>query len=387
MNNFLSYGRQNIDNDDIEAVVSVLKSDFLTQGPAVRAFEEALCLYTGARYAVTVANGTAALHIAVAALKLSGGSEGITTPITFAASANCLVYNDIKPLFCDICTDTYCIDPQHLEKTMGKKTKVIIPVHFAGQPAAMKDIFRLAKKHSCYVIEDAAHAIGSCYEDGSRVGNCRYSDMTIFSFHPVKTITTGEGGAITTNDEHLYKKLLLLRSHGIARENFKYASAIGPWYYEMQELGFNYRLTDIQAALGISQMKKLDAFKKRRREIVHTYNTLLAGIDWICLPYEAPGVDSCFHLYVIQIDFEKLGMRREEVMNALKAQGIGTQVHYIPVHLHPFYREHFGYGPGDFPISEKFYEKALSIPLYPAMTDADIEYVCSQILSLQKRKV
>jgi len=383
---FLNYGKQWIDEEDIQSVVETLKSDFLTQGPKVVEFEDAICDYTGARYCVAVANGTAALHLAVAALKIPKGSEGITSPNTFVASANCMVYNGITPRFADIDSRTYNIDPKNITSGVSEKTKLVIPVHFAGQPADMEKINEIGKGNNLYVIEDSSHAIGSQYTDGSIVGNCKYSDLTTFSFHTVKTITTGEGGAITTNDSELYERLLLLRNHGITKDNSKLSiehSKLGePWYYEMQELGFNYRMTDMQAALGLSQIKRLTEFKQRRREIVAYYNQSFKDIDWLRIPYEAENLCSCFHLYVIQIDFEKIGKTRKEVMKYLLNKKIGTQVHYIPVHTQPYYQQNYGYKWGDYPISEEYYEKALSIPIYPKMTDEDVEYVIENILEL-----
>jgi dTDP-4-amino-4,6-dideoxygalactose transaminase len=267
-------------------------------------------------------------------------------------------------------------------------------VHFAGQPAKMNEIKRIADKNNCYVIEDAAHAIGSIYEDGSPVGNCKYSDMTIFSFHPVKTITAAEGGAITTNSKELYDKLCLLRTHGITKDNSKFclhpdssgktqnSKLIGSWYYEMQELGFNYRISDLHAALGYSQLKKLKKFKQRRREVFDKYNDALRSLDWIKTPHERENLDSCFHLYVVQIDFKAIEKTRKEVVELLREKNIGTQVLYIPVHLQPYYKDNFGYKVGDYPIAEEYYENCLSLPLYPSMTDKDVEYVIKQVKGL-----
>ncbi|MFA6423053.1 MAG: UDP-4-amino-4,6-dideoxy-N-acetyl-beta-L-altrosamine transaminase [Patescibacteria group bacterium] len=375
MNEFISYGKQWIDHDDIKAVEDVLKSDFLTQGPKVEEFEKAICDYTGAKYCIAVSNGTAALHLAVASLGLSKGSEGISTPITFVASSNGLVYNGLKPVFADIDSKTYNINPDEIKKNITEKTKVIIAVDFAGQPAEMEKINKIAKKNNLFVVEDAAHAIGSVYKDGSKVGSCKYSDLTTFSFHPVKTITTGEGGAITTNDEILYKKLLLLRSHGITKDPKLLSQNTGPWYYEMQDLGYNYRMCDIQAALGISQLKKIEIFRNRRREIVIKYNKAFSDLDNVTIPYEKKGLDSTFHLYVMQLDFKKIGKTRTQVMEELRAKNIGTQVLYIPVHTQPYYQQKYGYKYGEYPVSEAYYEQALSIPLYPKMSDEEVNYV------------
>jgi UDP-4-amino-4,6-dideoxy-N-acetyl-beta-L-altrosamine transaminase len=381
---FLSYGKQWISDEDISAVNEVLRSDYLTQGPKVKEFEDAICEYTGAKYCVAVANGTAALHLAVASLKIPKGNEGITSPNTFAASANCMLYNGLTPRFADIDPKTYIIDPYNIPKLINEKTKLLIPVHFAGQAANMEKIQSIAQKHNLYVIEDAAHAIGSQYANGSYVGNCKYSDLTTFSFHPVKTITTSEGGAITTNSKELYERLLLLRSHGITKDNSKFkiqnSKLTGPWYYEMQELGYNYRLTDMQAALGLSQLKRLNEFKARRREIVQKYNKAFADIDWLTTPYEAEGLSSCLHLYVLKMDFQKIGKTRTEVMEYLASQKIGTQVHYIPVNKLPF---HSSMNKDYCPVTDNYYNECLSIPLYPRLSNGDVLYIIDRILNLK----
>ena len=390
---FINYGKQWIDDDDINAVVETLKSDFLTQGPKVKEFEDKICKYTGAKYCVAVSSGTAALQIAVASLQIEKGKEGITSPNTFMASSNCMIYNRIKPAFADIDNKTYCIDPEKIKEKITENTRLIIPVHFAGQPCDMKKIYQIANhelqttSHKLFIIEDASHAIGSKYFDGSKIGNCKYSNLTIFSFHPVKTITTGEGGAITTSNSELYKRLLLLRNHGITKNNSKFriqnSKLIGPWYHEMQILGHNYRLSDIHASLGISQLKKLDKFVKRRREIVKKYNRAFKNIDWLTIPYEKPVVYSAFHLYVLKIDFDKISKSRKQVMKELRLKSIGTQVHYIPVHTQPYYQKNYGYKRGDYPEAEAYYEKCLSIPLYPKMIDNYVEYVIENILQLK----
>lgn len=375
----IGYGHQYIDDSDIEAVVNVLKSDYLTQGPSVTKFEQKICEITGAKYCVSVSNATAGLHIAVAALELGEGSEGITTPNTFLASSNCMVYNNVKPVFADINPVSYNIDPLEIEKRITDKTKLLIPVHFAGLPCEMEKIAAIAKKNDLHVIEDAAHAIGSQYTDSSYVGNCNYSDMTVFSFHPVKTITTGEGGAVTTNDEKFYQKLCMLRSHGTTKDGNLLTKNPGAWYYEMQSLGFNYRMTDMQAALGCSQLAKLDFFKKRRREIVAAYSNAFAGMKYLNTPTEPKEVSSCFHLYAVQIDFSALGKSRPQVMQELRDKGIGTQVHYIPVPAQPFYKETYGYKDGDYPIAERYYEQELSLPLYPGLNDDDVNRVIEAV--------
>lgn len=381
---FIPYGRQTIEAEDELAVLEVLRSPFLTQGPKVAEFEQALCSYTGARYCLAVASGTAALHLAVAALELPEGSEGITTPNTFTASANSMVYCGIKPVFADIDADSYNISPAAISAKINSRTRLVTAVHFAGQAADMPEIARIANQNKLKVIEDAAHAIGSCYEDGSRVGNCRYSDLTIFSFHPVKTMTTGEGGAIMTNDEALYRKMLLLRSHGITKEPALLSQNPGPWYYEMQALGWHYRLTDIQAALGICQLARIEKFKAKRRAIVATYNEAFNNHAYITTPKEKTGANACFHLYVIQIDFEQLGKSRSEVIAQLATYGIGSQVHYIPVHTQPWYQASYGYHEGDYPVAERYYQHCLSLPLYSAMSEEDVRRVICAIREVIK---
>lgn len=357
-----SYGKQSISAEDCKEVVKTLKSDFLTCGPKVKEFEQAICDYTGAKYCVSVSSATAGLHIAALAAGIGSGDEGITTPITFLASANCIAYCGGKVKFADVDTKTANISIKEIEKKITPKTKVIIPVHFAGQSCDMAKISKLAKAHKIKVIEDAAHAIGSEYK-GTKVGSCKYSDMTVFSFHPVKTITTGEGGAITTNDEALYKKLLTLRAHGIVHTK--------NWEYEMPSLGFNYRMTDIQAALGLSQLKKLDKFKQRRREIVQFYN------DNLGLPHlaEQSYSNACFHLYPVLVD------NREAFYHNARKVGLNLQVHYIPVHTQPYYQAQ-GYKKGDFPNAEAYYCKCISLPLYPALTDKDLTEIVKRIKGL-----
>jgi len=386
----ISYGRQSIDDSDIESVVEVLKSSNLTQGRKVGEFEKALCAHTGAKYAVAVSSGTAALHIACLAAGLKEGDEFITSPNTFVASANCGVYCGAKPVFTDIKEDTYNIDPKEIERKITSKIKVIIPVHFAGQICDMFEIKSIIEgketkyKRKITIIEDASHALGSVYK-GKNAGSCAYSDMTVMSFHPVKHITTGEGGVVFTNDEKLYKKLRLLRSHGITnneddlvyKEQAYGLSGLSPWYYEQQVLGFNYRITDIQCALGISQLEKIDYFIRRRRRIAEVYNNAFKDNKFITLPFESPDRFTNWHLYVLRVDFDALGKDRADVMKKLKEKGIGTQVHYIPVHTHPFYRKKFGTNWGDYPRAEYYYKKCLSLPLFPAMSDKDISRVIS----------
>lgn len=358
------YGRQLIDAADVGSVCDIVSADALTCGPQVSAFEKSLCEYTGAKYCVVVANGTAALHIAALAAGLGPGDEAITSPITFLSSANCICFCGAEPVFADIEPDTANIDPNEIERRITAKTKAIIPVHFAGQSCDMERISEMAKKRNLVIIEDAAHAIGSDYKD-TKVGSCRYSDMTIFSFHPVKTITTGEGGAITTNDPELYAKLCAYRAHGTHKDG----EMVRTWEYEMRELGFNYRITDIQCALGISQLKKLEAFKARRREIVSYYNGHLG------LPHlvERDFSSACFHLYPVLVE------NRREFYFKAKEAGLNLQVHYIPVHTQPYYRSTFGYNVGDYPKAEAYYNQCISLPLYPGLTDDDLAEIVKRI--------
>ena len=375
----INYGKQWIDDQDIASVLEVLKSDFLTQGPKVKAFEETLAEITGARYCVAVANGTAALHLAVAALKIPADKNGITSAITFAASANSMLYSGLKPGFCDVDPNTICLDPEDLKNTITPDTELVIPVHFAGLAADMNSISTIARKHNIRIIEDAAHAIGSRYHCGSRIGSCKYSDLTTFSFHPVKTVTTAEGGAITTNDEELYNRLLLLRNHGITKNPATMEQNEGPWYYEMQTLGFNYRLTDLHAALGLSQLSKLDHFRTRRQEIVDIYNNEFETLDPVKRPVHENLPETAWHLHVIQIDFQGIGKSRAQVMAELREEGIGTQVHYIPVYRLPYYKNVISPDQPELSAAEHYYAGCLSIPLYPAMSDSDVQKVVNSV--------
>ena len=374
----ISYGKQSIVQDDIDSVIKVLKSDFLTQGPSVCEFEKNIADYCGAKYCVAVANGTAALHIAVAALELRAGSTGVTSPNTFVASSNAMLYNQVKPLFADIDPETYNITPESVTAVWEESTRLLIPVHFAGQPCDMKGFGKLRDDNTeLAIIEDAAHAIGSSYDNGDRVGSCKYSDMTVFSFHPVKTITTGEGGAITTNSKELYDRLVMLRSHGITKNTEKLSDNPGPWYYEMHNLGFNYRLSDIQAALGNSQMSRLDEFKQKRRVLFGRYNEAFKNIDGVDCPYEAEDKLSCFHLYVLQVDFAAYKIKRADFMEKLFKKGIGTQVHYIPVYSQPFYKKNQYIN--SCPNTDSYYAKAISLPLYPDLSYEEQDYVIDEI--------
>lgn len=371
--NKIGYGRQWIDDDDIRAVEDVLKGDFLTCGPNVDKLEKKLCEYTGAKYAVAVSNGTAALHCACIAAGIGPGDEVITTPITFAASANCVLYCGGKPVFADINPRTYNIDPESIRKKITSKTKAIVAVDFTGQAVELDEIKKISEEYNLILIEDAAHSIGTVY-DGKKVGNI--SDMTTMSFHPVKTVTSGEGGAILTNSEDLYKKLLLAHTHGITHDEELMENPIheGPWEYEQVSLGFNYRLTDIQAALLISQLDKIEKFKARRKEIVERYNSEFKNMPELVIQEEIPKSDTCRHLYVLQLNLEKLNCTRRQFFDAMVSEGIGCQVHYIPVYYFPYYKK-MGYAKGLCPDAESLYERILSIPLFPKMTDADVEDV------------
>ena len=373
---YLPYGQQWVDNEDIEEVEKVLKSDYLTTGPKIEEFEEEFAKYVGAKYAVSISNGTAALHAACFAAGIKESDEVITTPITFAASANCILYQGGKPVFADIDPNTYNIDPKDIEKKITSRTKAIIPVDFTGQPANIDEINHIAKKYELIVIEDAAHSLGAEYKE-KKIGSL--VDMTTFSFHPVKHITTGEGGMITTNNKELYEKLKLFRTHGITRDReILHNEDQGPWYYEQLELGYNYRITDMQCALGISQLNKLDKFLKRRREIADKYNDYFKDIDGIILPYQEEYTKSSWHLYIIQLELEKFNVGRREIFEALQAENIGVNVHYIPVYYHPYYKK-LGYSKGLCPNAEKLYERIITIPLFPKMTDKDVLDVVNAI--------
>ncbi len=363
----IPYGRQIIDDDDIQAVVDVLKSDYLTTGLKIAEFEQSVSDYVGAKYAVAVSNGTAALHAACFAAGIGEGDEVITTPITFAASANCVLYCGGKPVFADIDPQTYNIDAEDIKRKITARTKAVIPVHLAGQPCDMDAIHKIAEEYHLMVIEDGAHALGSVYK-GKKIG--ALSDMTTFSFHPVKPITTGEGGMVVTDDEELYQRLVLFRSHGITRDASLLTEDGGPWFYQQLELGYNYRITDIQCALGCSQMKKLQRFIGRRRELAARYDEALKDCPHLLLPYQLPQTESGYHLYIIQVT----DCDRRQVFEELRAKGVGVNVHYIPVYYHPYYREH-GYGDVCCPHAEQLYQRMMSIPLHAGMTDAQQDYV------------
>ncbi len=372
----LYYGHQYLDEKDVQAVVDVLHSDYLTCGPKITELEQKLCELTGAKYAVVCSNDTAALHIACMAAGVSAGDEVITTPITFLASANCALYCGAKPVFADIDEETYNIDPKEIEKALTPKTKAVVAVDYTGQVVDLDAIMETCHKQNVVVIEDAAHSIGTLYK-GRPVGSI--ADMTTFSFHPVKTVTAGEGGAVLTDNEEYYKKLLLYRSHGMTRDQAQMTKeSEGGWYYQMIDLGYNYRMTDMQAALLISQLEKLPLFSKRRKEIVARYNEAFSQIPELTVQQELVGSDSTRHLYILRIKPEKLSIDRRGFFDALAAENIMCNVHYIPIYLQPYYQE-MGYPKGLCPKAEKLYSEMMSLPLYYAMTDQDVEDVITAV--------
>jgi perosamine synthetase len=374
---WLPYGRQWIDEADIQAVIAVLQSDYLTTGPQIDHFERKLAIKVGASYAVAFSNGTAALHAACYAAGIGPGDEVITTPITFAASANCVLYQQGIPVFADIDEQTYNMDPIQVAALITPRTKAIIPVDFTGQPADLNELRKIAKLHGLVIIEDAAHALGATYE-GQPIGSI--CDMTMFSLHPVKQITSGEGGVITTNNITYYEKLLEFRSHGIVRDPAKWIHESTPigWYYEMQSLGFNYRLTDMQAALASSQLDKLDRFVERRKEYAASYDAAFSQIPAIKTPFQQKAGQSSWHLYVIQLELEFLTANRNQIYDELIAENIGVQVHYIPVYLHPYYQA-LGYAKGQCLKAEKLYERMLTLPLFPSMAHEDVQDVIAAV--------
>lgn len=367
----LPYGRQSIDESDIQAVVETLRSDWLTTGPKVAEFEEAMAAWVGAKYAVTFSSGTAALHAAAFAAGLQPGDEAITSPLTFAATANCVLYQGATPVFADVLEDTLNFDPELVATRITTRTKAILPVDYAGHPADLDSILQLAKRHGLTVIEDASHALGAEYR-GRRVGSVAH--MTVFSFHPVKHLTTGEGGMVTTDNPVFAETLRRFRNHGISSDARERQGA-GQWHYEMVLLGFNYRLTDMACALGLQQMKRLEANLERRRQIAARYATEFRNISGMRPPQTRPDVNPAWHLYPIRLDLPRLSASRGEVFRALRAENIGVNVHYIPVHRHPYYRDRFGYKGGEYPVVEAAYERLISLPMFHGMTDGDIEDV------------
>ncbi len=379
----IPYGHQSIRKDDITAVLKVLKSDYLTQGPSIEQFEQALAKYVGSKYAVTFNSGTAALHSAYFAAGLLPNDRFITTSITFAATSNAGLYLGAKPTFIDVERETGNIDTSKIAQGITKKTKLIVPVHYGGNPCDLESIYRLARRHKLIVIEDAAHALGARYRN-EKIGSCKFSDMAVFSFHPVKHITTGEGGAVTTNNKEFYERMITFRTHGITRNKKKLINKnIGEWYYEMHFLGFNYRMTDFQAALGLSQLKKIDKFITQRRKIAQIYNQTFSNNPYFDIVLEKKLVFNAYHLYPILLK-EKLKAKKKEVFTALRESGVGVQVHYLPVYWHPYYQR-LGYKTGLCHNAEDFYQREISIPLFPSLTKRDIKYVIKTIFQVVKK--
>lgn len=372
---FLPYGRQSVDEDDISAVVETLRSDWLTTGPKVGEFEEAFAAWIGARYAVSFSSGTAALHGAAFASGLEAGDEAITSPLTFAATANCVLYQGGKPVFADIREDTLNIDPEFVAAHITPRTKVLLPVDYAGHPADLDELHEIADRHGLTIIEDACHALGAEYR-GRRVGSI--SHMTVFSFHPVKHLTTGEGGMVTTDNPRFAETLRKFRNHGISSEA-RERQIQGQWHYEMVLLGFNYRLTDVACALGLRQLAKLERNLARRREIAAKYSEGLHNVSCVTLPIVRNDVLPAWHLYPVRLDLDSLSASRTQIFQALRAENIGVNVHYIPVHLHPYYRERFAYKPGDYPVAEAAYESLISLPMFHGMTDRDVNDVITAV--------
>jgi perosamine synthetase len=367
----LPYGRQSISEEDIQAVVDVLRSDWLTTGPKVGEFEEALAAWVGAKYAVAFSSGTAALHGAAFAAGLKSGDEAITSPLTFAATANCVLYQRAQPVFADVSPDTLNLDPDRFAERITSNTRAVLPVDYGGHPADLDPILALAERHGLIVIEDACHALGAEYI-GRRTGSV--APMSVFSFHPVKHLATGEGGMVTTDRADLAESLRRFRNHGISSDA-RQRQASGQWHYEMVSLGFNYRLTDIACALGLSQLKKLDANLARRRAIAARYTAAFRNLGGVLAPSVRPNVNPAWHLYPVRIDPAQLNTDRAHVFRALRAENISVNVHYIPVHLHPYYRDRFGYRSGEYPVAEAAYEQLISLPIFHGMTDEDVKDV------------
>ncbi len=388
-NKIYSYGKQSIDASDIDAVLEILKSDWLTQGPTVKKFEEALAEKFGAGYVSAVSNGTAALHLTALALNWKPGDIVLTTPITFLASANSIIYSGATPDFVDIDEKTYTISiPKLKEKlrsydSQGKKIKAVVAVDYAGHPCDWEALKQLADEFGFQLVNDNCHALGAEYKNNLKYA-VDFADVAIQSFHPVKHITTGEGGAVLTNNKEIDEKIKILRTHGMTKDVKYLEQNDGPWYYEMHWLGYNYRITDFQCALGISQLNKLDAFVKRRREIAEFYNATFGTDENFIIPYVDEKVKHAYHLYPLQIKFDKLEIDKRELFLKLKERNIYGQVHYIPVHLQPYYKKKFGYKKGDFPVAEKFYEREISIPMYPSLTDEDLKYIAETFFELVK---
>lgn len=378
---YLPYCSQWLDEKEIGEVLDSLKSDWITTGPKMVLFEEKFKEFIGSKYAVAVNSGTAALHISTSSINIKPGDEVITTPLSFVASANSVVYRGGTPIFADIKKDTYNIDPNEIKKKITSKTKAIIPVHFTGQPCDMDEIFAIAKENDLVIIEDAAHAVDAEYK-GKKIGNI--SDLTIFSFHPAKNMTTAEGGMVTTNKEEYHEKLLKFRTHGISKDAVNRFLKSGNYKYDMQYLGFRYNLSELHASLGIHQLDKLESFQKRRREIVKIYNKEFQDFEEITIPYVKNNVKHSWHLYIIQINLENLGVDRDHIFRALREENIGVNVHYIPIHYHSFYQNKFGLKKGILPNVEWLFPRLLTIPLFPKMTDDDVFDVINSLEKVLK---
>jgi perosamine synthetase len=381
MKKFIPYGRQWIEEDDIESVNAVLRSDWLTTGPIVQQFEQVFADSVGAQYAVSVSNGTAALHAVTYAIGIRPGDEVIVSPMTFASSANCIVFQGGTPVFADVDPSTLLLDPAQVESKIGPRTKAIIAVDYAGHPCDYDFLAQIARRHNIVLVDDACHALGGQYK-GRPVGSL--ADLNVFSLHPVKHITTGEGGVIATDSADFAQRMRIFRNHGITTDHHQREKK-GSWFYEMVDLGYNYRLTDFQCALGLSQLRKLPRWIIRRQEIARCYDEAFSTIDAFSPLYRRQDVSHAYHLYVVQLDLSKIRASREEIFTALRAEGIGANVHYIPVHLHPFYRKKYNTGPGFCPIAEAAYERILSLPMFPRMTDHDLQYVISAVRKVVNR--
>lgn len=375
-NNFLPYATQWIGDEEEKEIMSVLNSGWLTTGPKVRQFEEDIAKYTGAKYAIAVNSGTAALHCCVGAIDIQPGDEVITTPFTFLATANVIIYRGGKPILVDIEKDTYNIDPKKIREKITSRTKAIIPVHYGGHPCDMDEINEIAKEYNLKVIEDAAHALSAEYK-GKKIG--ALSDLSCFSFHPVKNITTAEGGIVTTNDEELAKFCVMHRTHGITKEAMERYGKNADWGYDMQRLGHRYNMTEFQAALGVAQLKKIEMFQKRRDEIVEQYNKAFSEMPELILPSVKPYAKSSWHLYPVRIKEGLLKVDRNQIIKALKAENIGVNVHYIPIHLHSYYQKNYGFKKGDFPICESVYDSIVTLPLFPKMDNSDVKDVLQAV--------